>query len=176
VTAGDRCEAACARSRAAAFGPVRTATCACSRDKTRRRPRARGRLRPRVTRRRAAAASGNGRGGCGRRRWSRGADDSGLGLRRGGLGSAAPARGRERGDLGKGRPLAWAALAQGGEVPAATGDAGQGRGRRLWRAPRPAAALASPPGGGGALCGLRRRAVRAARTWVRVRCVRACAG
>eukprot|EP00267_Zea_mays_P051689 XP_020404675.1 spidroin-1-like [Zea mays] len=112
----------------------------------------------------------------------RGADDSGLGLRRGGLSSAAPARGRERGGLGKGRPLAWAALAQGGEVPAATGGAGQGRGGRGVhrgalargggggsgaRAPgrrRPRAALSKGAGGvsgGGAVQGRRRRAVRA---------------
>jgi hypothetical protein len=52
-----------------------------------------------------------------------------------------------RGGLGHGRPRAWAALAQGGEVPAATGGAGQGRGgggvhRQRWPG-------ATGPGGGG---------------------------
>jgi hypothetical protein len=216
VTAGDRCEAACARSRAAAFGPVRTATCARSRDKTRRWPRARGRLRPRVMRRRAAAASGqrprrlwttavvSGRGPQRPRPATRWPGLSGAGQGQGarrpgqgaasGVGGAGPRRGGP-GGAGQGRGGGGAGQGRGGGV--VHRGAGQGRRRRLcwrvsppggavhrrrrlcWRrrAPRPAAALASPPGCGGAMCGLRRRAVRAAAdAWVRVRCVRACAG
>jgi hypothetical protein len=145
--------------------------------------RARGRLRPRVTRRRAAAASGQrpwrlwtatAVSGRGRQRPRAPKACDGVAW-----GSAAPARGEERGGLGKGRPRAWAALAQGGEVPAATGGAGQGRGgggvhraalargdgpgrrpraattalaspRRRWRAVRAAAARCA--GGGVCVC------------------------
>jgi hypothetical protein len=179
VTAGDRCEVACARSRAAAFGPVRTATCARSRDKTRRQPRARGRLRPRVTRRRAAAASGqrprrlwtaavvSGRERQRPRPATRWPGLSGAGQGQGvrrpgqgaasGVGGAGPRRGGPGGHgrrwPGAGRrrrpPRRWPGAA------AALASEPPGRRRPPQRWPRaPAAALA---GGGGQLCG---------RTWV----------
>jgi hypothetical protein len=107
-----------------------------------------------------AASSGNAAAGrCG------------LGQRPRRLWTTAGRSRRPRAALARGGEAAasTAALATGGGVgsgarapraAAATGGAVQGRGRRLWRAPWPAAALASPPaaaarcaGCGGALCG-----------------------
>jgi hypothetical protein len=188
VTAGDRCEAACARSRAAAFGPVRTATCARSRDKTRRRPRARGRLRPRVMRRRAAAASGQRP----RRLWTT-AVVSGRGPQRPRPATRWPGLSGAGQGQGARRPGQGAASGVGGAGPRRGGPGGHGRrwpgARRRRRPPRrwPGAAAAAllarePPGrrcpqaaaallapaspptgdGSGEPPGLRRRDVRAA--------------
>jgi hypothetical protein len=160
--AGDRCEAACARSRAAAFGPVRTAACARSREKTRRRPRATlptacGGLGDGCGLGATAAEAVDGDGGLGAQTV---AASGAEGLRRGGLGlsGAGQGRGARRpgqgaasgvGGLGRGRrwPKAGrcrrprAALARGGEATASTG--------RRWPG-------ATGPGGGGTLCGRRR--------------------
>jgi hypothetical protein len=146
VTAGDRCEAACARSRAAAFGPVRMAACARSREKTRRRPRA---ALPTACGEVARASGGAGRQGA-----------AGAGRR---------------------RPQAWAALVQGGEVPArwpkawaalAQGGGGSGECGRV-RCAAAAAALAQGCAAalaqGSAECAVRRRWPKAGECAVRRR-------
>jgi hypothetical protein len=117
VTTGDRCEAACARSRAAAFGPVRTAACARSREKTRRRPR---------------AALPTACGGLG--------DGCGLGATAAEAVDGAAASGADDSGLGQPRAPSAAALARGGAAAArsAGGDGAlcAGGGGRLQRAVR----------------------------------------